>query len=244
MSDHTPSRGISISEKDRAIREMAAKELYNRNLAHFGLKPTDIKEKTILDVGASTGIFGDLAARDGAEVVSIDIERPQNLEDIKEGSSKKIFGIDVEAMNIAKSLGLNNEPEFDFVLSHYSVPYTFVNDLQDSGGKWKTELTADQWHVELRKKIFRVLESIFNHLKINGKGIVYPLFLDMDSHDLNTLSWKGQKRDLREFNTAVHEALYDLQRKYEFQFNIQMENVPVAGESYNFTRLVINRIRK
>lgn len=216
-------------------------QTFDKYLKNLGLKAEDLKNKDILDIGGSSGSFGDIAVRFGARVVSVDAARPADWQDIVDGDSKKLFALTAEELDIKDRLGLKQEPQFDYVLSHFSTPYVLVNEGQDKNGLWRDQMSTNKRHQYLYEKISRALQNIFLHLKVGGRAILYPLFLNLDNDEAMAVDFThGEKRDVREFNQAVHEALNDLYSSYQDQFVLNMEDVPQKNGGV-FTRLVIVR---
>lgn len=217
-------------------------QIFNNYLDNLGIKQSDLKGKRILDIGASSGAFGDVATRFGAQAVSVDAVRPQDWQDVLVGSSKKLFEMPVEDLNLKDRLSLEIEPQFDYVLSNFSTPYILVNEGQDGKGRWKDSLSSEERHHRLYEKTSKAIQNIFLHLKVGGQAILYPLFLNLDDEDAMAVDFThGEKRDVRELNKVVHEVLNDLQSTYQESFAISVEEVPQkTGE--NLTRLIINRV--
>lgn len=212
---------------------------YMRNL---GLKEDELKGKSILDVGASGGAFGDVAIRFGAKVVSVDSARPEGWEDVMQGDSKKLFGISAEKLVLKDKLALEQEPEFDLVLSHYSAPYVLVNEGQDSNGRWKESRRPEELFKYLYEHSFSSLENILLHIRIQGKALVYPLFLDLDNSEAVHVDFgNGEYRNVLQFNTIIHSVLNDLAKKYSNQFDFNFDKVSQPKLGYDLTRLVIAR---
>lgn len=221
--------------------EMAKFQIFNNYMVNLGLNKEDLNRKKILDVGASSGHFGDVAARFGAEVVSVDEIRPKDWKDVVEGPSKKLFEISAENLKIKDRLGLKEEPEFDFVFSHFSTPYVLVNEGQSEDGKWNDGLSSEDRFGFLYEKTMQSLNNILLHLKNGGQAIVYPLFLNLDNHEAMAVDFShGEKRDVREFNLVVHSVLNDLLTSYKDKFEIRLDEVPEKNGT-SLTRLVITR---
>ncbi len=212
---------------------------YMKNLA---LTEAELKGKSILDVGANSANFGDVAARFGASVVSVDASRPEGWQDVLEGESKKLFAVAAENLVLKDRLGLAQESQFDMVLSHYSTPYVLVNDGQDSTGRWKEQKSPEELVRYLYDHSFQSLENIFLHIKAGGKAVVYPLFLDLDSTEAVHVDFgNGEHRNVAQFNSIIHSVLNNLRSKYQDHFDLHLEKVPQAKEGYDLTRLVIMR---
>lgn len=244
-----PPKSEDVSPQDdqifRATPEQAeASKLrtFHNYLKNLDIKPEDLKNKDILDVGASSGAFGDIAVRFGARVISIDEAKPKYDEDVLVGDSKKLFSLSAEDMQLAERLGQSQEPKFDLIFSHYSTPYVFVNDLQDKTGKWKTKSSPSDWRLEMAARVHTALENICKHLKIKGKAVLYPLFLHLDNEEEIAVDFgNGEKRDVREFNAVVHEILRDLSYEYEKKIDFNIEPVSQKDGSV-LTRLTFNRL--
>lgn len=217
-------------------------QVFNNYLDNLGIKQSDLNGKRILDIGASSGAFGDVATRFGAQVTSVDAARPQDWQDVLVGSSKKLFEMPAEDLNLKDRLGLEIEPQFDYVLSNFSTPYILVNEGQDGSGRWKDGLSSEERHERLHEKISKAMQNIFLHLKVGGQAILYPLFLNLDDEEAMAVDFThGEKRDVRELNKVIHEVLNDLQSSYQESFALSMEEVPQkTGE--NLTRLIISRV--
>ena len=216
-------------------------QVFNKYLDHLGIKQADLKDKRILDIGASSGAFGDVATRFGAQVISVDAVRPQDWQDVLVGESQKLFEMPVEKLNLKDRLGLDAEPQFDYVLSHFSTPYVLVNEGQDAVGRWKDNLSSEERHKRLYEKVSKAMQNIFLHLKVGGQAILYPLFLNLDDEEAMAVDFThGEKRDVRELNKVVHEVLDDLQTSYQENFALSLEKLPQSGDE-NLTRLIINR---
>lgn len=217
-------------------------QVFNNYLKNLGIKESDLKDKKILDIGASSGAFGDMAVRFGAQVTSVDAAHPQGWQDILVGSSKKLFEMPAEDLNLKDRLDLEVEPQFDYVLSNFSTPYVLVNEGQDQSGRWKDSLSSEERHKRLYDKTSKAMQNIFLHLKIGGQAILYPLFLNLDDEEAMAVDFThGEKRDVRELNKVVHEVLNDLQSTYQESFAISMEEV-LQKDGKNLTRLIINRV--
>lgn len=215
--------------------------IFNNYLRNLGITEEDLKNKKILDVGGNSGSFGDVATRFGAQVVSVDSVRPKDWKDVIDGPSKKLFEISAENLNIKDRLGLKEEPEFDFVFSHFSTPYVLVNEGQNKDGNWKDDMSSEDRFGLLYEKTAQSLHNIFLHLKNGGQAIVYPLFLNLDNHEAMAVDFThGEKRDVREFNLVVHSVLNDLLTSYKDRFEIRMDEVPQKN-GINLTRLVATR---
>lgn len=216
--------------------------IFNSYMRNLGLKEDDLKGKSLLDVGASSGGFGDVAVRFGAVVVSVDSSRPEGWQDVVKGDSKKLFEVSAEKLVLKDKLGLNQEPQFDMVFSHYSTPYILVNNGQDAAGRWKEQKPLEELNKYLYDHSFSSLENIFLHLKSGGKAIVYPLFLDLDNTEAVHVDFgNGEHRNVLEFNTIIHNVLNDLKNKYQNHFDLRLEKVPQPKEGYDLTRLVVLR---
>lgn len=210
-------------------------------LKNLNLTEKEINGLNILDVGASLGGFGDVAAKFGAHVISIDESRPANAGDIIEGDSKKLFQLSAEKMNLAERLNLKEEPKFDLVVSHFSTPYVFVNTEQDRRGKWKSNKTPIEWRLEMETRIYASLENIYKHLKPGGKAILYPLFLNLGLEEQSAVDFgNGEKRDVREFNRVIHEIINNMYKQFAPEFDLTFEPVPQKDGS-DYTRLTIYR---
>lgn len=239
MSEVRPS--MPQFNMDLEQTEARRLEIFYNYLRNLGLKESDLQGKTILDIGGSNGSFGDIAARYGAQVTSVDAVRPKDWNDVLDGPSKKIYEMPAESLNIKDRLGLEEEPEFDFVLSHFSTPYVLVNEGQDELGRWKDKIAPEVRYKNLYDKTFASIQNIFLHLKAGGQAILYPLFLNLDNHDAMMVDFThGEKRDVRELNSVVHEVLSVLQSSYQENFSVKMEEVPQKS-GVNLVRLVINR---
>lgn len=222
--------------------EVGRLQVFNNYLKNLGIKELNLKDKKILDIGASSGAFGDVAARFGAQVTSVDAAHPQDWQDILVGSSKKMFEMPAEDLNLKDRLNLEVEPQFDYVLSHFSTPYVLVNEGQDQSGRWKDNSSSEERHKRLYDKTSQAMQNIFLHLKIGGQAILYPLFLNLDDEEAMAVDFThGEKRDVRELNKVVHEVLNDLQSTYQESFAISMEEVP-QKDGKILTRLIINRV--
>ncbi len=217
-------------------------QAFHNYLRNLNIRPEELSGKNILDVGASTGGFGDIAARYyGAKVISIDEMCPGNMADVLDGDSKKLFNLPAENMNLAERLNVQDEPKFDFIVSNYSTPYVFVNNEQDRRGKWKSKKTPFEWRLEMTTRIHSALENIYKHLKLGGKAILYPLFLDLEEDEQMSVDFgNDEKRDVREFNGVIHEILEDIKNEHGDNVDIEFEKVP-QKDGTNFTRLIINR---
>jgi len=221
--------------------EVSQLQIFYNYLRNLGLSENDLKGKTVLDIGSSSGGFGDVATRFGAQVVSVDAVRPKDWKDVLGGSSKKIFEMSAEELNIKDRLGLEAEPQFDYVVSHFSTPYVLVNNGQDALGRWKDGLSPEERYKRLYEKTSKSIQNIFLHIKAGGRAILYPLFLNLDNDEAMSVDFThGEKRDVRELNKVVHEVLADMQSTYQENFVINMEEIPQKAGG-NFTRLVINR---
>ncbi|EKD43629.1 MAG: hypothetical protein ACD_72C00196G0002 [uncultured bacterium] len=144
-------------------------------------------------------------------------------------------------MNLADRLGIPDEPKFDLIISNYSTPYVFVNDEQDRRGNWKTKKTPLEWRLEMSTRIHSSLDNIFKHLKLGGRAILYPLFLNLDRDEQISVDFgNGEKRDVREFNGIIHEILKYLANEHGQELDLRLEPV-LQKDGTNFTRLVMHR---
>jgi len=198
-------------------KEIRKREIFERYLTHLGLSEQEIRGATIMDIGASTGAFADVAMDRGAKmVVSIEATRPGNRSDQTKGGNIKLFDTSAEDENLEEKLAGTDaeDKDFDYILAHASFLYTDFVENQDVSGKWTKEIDF----LGLQQKAIQVLCYHLGKLKKDGgKMIIFPYFPSQA-----ILNFKGNIKDVSEYNHLIYVAIQQALTDYpKLKFHIE-----------------------
>lgn len=230
------------SEKRMSEQRQAERErVFMAYVKNLGLKEEDFAaDKIILDVGSGRhASFADRTRQInlGCRVVSLDKGEfaDTSSDGIDQGKNLKVGGTDFENLNLKEEFGLKQEPEFDLILSHSSVPYTIANEEShvfiDERGVARENLEL------LRNKIRATIESTLKHLKPGGRAVFYPVF---KSEVVDFGNKNGGRRDFRAWRKTLETVLKELIRATDDEYVFYFEDVKTENK-HSYQRLIIIR---
>lgn len=238
MFKHEPSPVVP-QEQLAEIRQRERERVYQSYLRSFGLIEEDLAGTSILDAGAgSLAAFADRTRQLGIPCTVVSIDRGNFIDtEIPQGVNKKIGGIAFENMQLKDALGMEEEPQFDLILSRNSMPYALVNDGQDSEGRWTISGGKEAARAMMREKIKATIESTVAHLKAQGRGIFFPIFEAGRIYFPNA----GGNRDFSEWRHILDEELERVVARSKKTLTASIENGPKEN-GHSYQRLILRRV--
>lgn len=234
----------TAKENIEEVRQKAREDVYRRYMAGLGLTEAQLAGKQIADVGAgSLAGFGDRTRQLGIDctVTSID-ERAFTPTSIPQGKNRKIGGVKLKNVALAKELGQPEEPKFDYVLFKDSTPYRYIADNQDPHGDWFKKgdaLSSAEFGKileDLQDEISTALRWGAEHCALGGQAIYYPVF------DATRVHFPKNTKDFKLWRDILDAELKNFSKNNP-EFTAKIELVKEQNDT-DYYRLVLTRQAK
>jgi len=260
------ARFLELEETSKEGR----KETFERYARCLGFTKSQLYNKEILDVGASSAGFADYTREAGipCRVDSIDSAELMSISGVEQGNNRKFPKTAFEDLDL-KEFGLDEEPQYDLIFSSSSTPYTLVNEAYDAEGNFKEKDKA-AWLEKIRTSIQKVIASTASHLKPGKKeepsvAVFFPVYgmKELEKWDEKKQGKfkavipfaQGGPRDFTEWTQILKEetdrfkkdpenfmAEMGYEQKKYGEFDVQFVDVEVRGDYPPAQRMLIIRL--